>query len=80
MEKFNLEIIKDEVSTQYNDMRGFVAIDSYNGINELVNLCQDQGIDMKDFLLIGFGLYIHNFSSGCVDCYVYLVEKDKYRN
>lgn len=78
MEKFNLSIIDDEVSTLYNDMRGLVAIDGHNNVTEMYNLCRDCGIDIDLYFFVGFGFHIIDFSSSNINCYVYLIEKEKY--
>lgn len=77
----NIDILKDLVSTQYNDMRGLVAIDGHMG-DELFQLCENNGIDMNMYFLLGFGL--SEFTSNGigqhneVSCSVLLLEKDKY--
>jgi hypothetical protein len=51
---YNFEIIKSIVRTQYGDYGGLLEIDGHNGA-DLFKLCEDHGIDMKKYFLIGFG-------------------------
>lgn len=41
--KFNLEAIDKVVSTQYNDYRGFVAIDNHGDGRGLYSMCKEYG-------------------------------------
>ena len=76
MEKFNLDLIKNEASTKYNDMKGFSAIDGHDP-SKLWDLCSDNGINMDKWFLIG--LKFDNESpigSGKIHASAYLVEKE----
>lgn len=80
---YNLEIIKGLVSTQYGDFGGYVQIDGHFG-SDLSKLCEDQGVDMDKYFLIGFG-----FGESTIDgvgrrnsvyCRALVLEKKKYGN
>jgi hypothetical protein len=51
---YNLNIIESLVSTQYGDYGGYVQIDGHSGA-DLFKLCEDHGVDMDKYFLIGFG-------------------------
>lgn len=51
---YNLEIIEDSVSTQYGDYGGYIQIDGHSGA-DLFKLCEDHGVNMDKYFLIGFG-------------------------
>lgn len=53
-DRFNYGIIEGEVSAQYNDMKGLVALDGH-GIESLYHMCRDNGISMDDYYLLGVG-------------------------
>lgn len=80
-DKFNYEIIEGEVSAQYNDMKGLVALDGH-GIGSLYDMCRDNGINMDDYYLLGVGFYdggidgIFTFDS--VSIHVLLIDKNEY--
>lgn len=75
MEKVNYDLIESLIGTQYTDMKGFAAIDGHFPTT-LWKLCNDNGIDTKNWFLIGL-----EFSDGeTVGRYgarvaAYLVEK-----
>ena len=79
----NIEILKDLVSTQYNDMKGVIAIEDH-GINpSFSGLCKAHGIDTKEYFLIGFVVSSYNViaptsENAAVTCKVLLLEKEKY--
>lgn len=79
----NINILNDIVSTQYNDMKGLISIDTHSGAN-LFDLCKDNGIDMKHYFLLGFGLSEFTLDGiGKIDkvsCSVLLLDKSKYGN
>ena len=50
--KFNLDFLNERISTQYNDMKGIVAIDGHN-FSDLWKLCTDHGVDLKKYFLVG---------------------------
>lgn len=49
---YNLDLIKDLVRTQYGDYGGYIQIDGHSGA-DLFQLCEDHGIDMDKYFLIG---------------------------
>ena len=55
MKEFNLQLIKEQVSTQYGDYSGLIQIDGHSGA-DLFKLCEDNGIKMKNSFLLSFGL------------------------
>lgn len=79
----NTRILEEIVSTQYNDLRGLIAIDQHSG-SELLSLCKDNGINKDEYFFLGFGLSeftingIGEFDS--VYCKMLLLEKSKYGN
>ena len=79
----NTRILEEIVSTQYNDLRGLIAIDQHSG-SELFSLCKENGINDDEYFFLGFGLSeftingIGEFDS--VYCRVLLLEKSKYGN
>lgn len=77
----NLEILKSIVGTNYNDMFGLIAIDSHSG-TDLFTLCEDHGINMEKYFLLGFGLSEFTLSGigeeNSVYCYVLLLDRSKY--
>lgn len=83
MTDFNTLIIEEEVSTQYNDLRGIIAIDQHTA-SELSNLCRSKKIDMEKYTLIGFGMTEFTTDGigrkDSVNCNVYLIESNKYGN
>ena len=76
MKSFNLELTEHLVGTQFNDMKGVAAIDGFEMIT-LCDLCEDHGIDPKQWFLIGL-----RFADGepvgrsKVRISAYLVEKE----
>lgn len=56
--EYNLEIIESLVSTQYGDYAGYIQIDGHNGA-DLFKLCEDHGIDMNKYFLIGLSCGEH---------------------
>ena len=48
----NLNILRAETSTQYNDLRGAVSIDFHNGITQLHDLCKDLGVDLEKYITL----------------------------
>ncbi|MFV0584988.1 MAG: hypothetical protein ACK5N4_23480 [Parabacteroides gordonii] len=79
----NIDILKDFVNTQYNDMQGVISIDDH-GINpSFLGLCKAHGIDTKKYFLLGFGISVYNIiaptsENASVTCKVLLLEKEKY--
>lgn len=80
--KVNLTIIEDLVGTQYGDMTGLIQIDGHNSVSELFSLCEEKGIDMEKYFLVGFGY--SDFSTDGIgnrdnaQCSVLLLEKVVY--
>ena len=55
MKQFNYDLIKDEIETQYSDMKGIAAIDGH--LNHFLwKLCEENGIDLHGWFLLGLGL------------------------
>lgn len=52
MKQFNYDLIKDEIGTQYNDMKGIAAIDGHLG-SHLWDLCEKNGVNLKGWFLLG---------------------------
>jgi hypothetical protein len=52
--KFNLGIIESHVHTQYGDFGGYIQIDGFHA-SHIYQLCEDHGVDMDKYFLIGFG-------------------------
>jgi len=55
---YNLDLIESLVRTQYGDYGGYIQIDGHSGA-DLFKLCEDHGIDMKKYFLIGFSCGEH---------------------
>mgnify|MGYP003152187677 CR=1 FL=1 len=49
------ELLREHVGTQYHDYKGHIEVDTHGG-TEIFKLCEDNGIDMEQFFVIGFGL------------------------
>lgn len=56
MKDFNIDILKERISTQYTDMKGIIAIDGHN-YSDLWNLCTDNGVDLANWFLVGLECY-----------------------
>lgn len=56
--KYNLELIKDLVGTQYGEYGGYIQIDGHSG-SDLFQLCEDHGINMDKYFLIGLNAGEH---------------------
>jgi hypothetical protein len=78
--KFNLEEINRVVSTQYNDYRGFVAIDQHGDSRNLFSMCKDHGIDIDQYFLYGMEFYDSEpvGTLGCFRIKVFLIDKAIY--
>lgn len=78
----NLNILRAETSTQYNDLRGAVSIDFHNGITQLHDLCKDLGVDLEKYYPVGLGFSEFTTSGVLQKEYVYghilLLNKEKY--
>lgn len=55
---YNLDLIESLVSTQYGDYGGYIQIDGHSGA-DLFQLCEDHGIDMEKYFLIGLSCGEH---------------------
>lgn len=51
-ENYNLDLIKNLTRTKYGDYGGYIQIDGHSGA-DLFQLCEDHGIDMDKYFLIG---------------------------
>lgn len=49
------ELLDEHVGTQYHDYKGIIEVDTHGG-SEIFKLCENNGIDMEQFFVIGFGL------------------------
>lgn len=49
------ELLDEHVGTQYHDYKGLIEVDTHGG-TDIFSLCEDNGIDMEKFFVIGFGL------------------------
>ena len=82
MKEININILKETVYTKYNDLQGIISIDGHDGVSEFFDLCEEKGIDMNIYFLIGFGLSEFTISgigsSDEVYCNILLLEKEKY--
>jgi hypothetical protein len=78
--KFNLDAIDGVVSTQYNDYRGFVAIDQHGDSRNLFSMCKDHGIDIDQYFLYGMEFYDSEpvGTLGCFRIKVFLIDKATY--
>lgn len=76
MKNFNLDLIKEETNVQYNDMKGYAAIDGHLSTH-LWKLCSDNGINTDEWFLIGLGFSGGKISANStVGVCAYLVKKD----
>ena len=55
---YNLDLIEPLVRTQYGDYGGYIQIDGHSGA-DLFKLCEDHGVDMDKYFLIGFSCGEH---------------------
>ena len=80
-DRFNYGVIEGEVSAQYNDMKGLVALDGH-GIGSLYDMCRANGINMDDYYLLGVGFYDGGidgiFTLDSVSIHVLLIDKHEY--
>lgn len=76
-----VSILNEIVGTQYNDMQGLISIDAHSG-TDLFALCNDHGIDMSKYFLVGFGLSEFTLDGigkeNEVYCSVLLLDKEEY--
>lgn len=57
MKDFNLNFLRNVVSTKYNDMCGLAAIDGHESlIFNLETLCKNEGFDLEDYNIVGLSL------------------------
>jgi hypothetical protein len=56
MKDFNIDILKERISTQHTDMKGIIAIDGHN-YSDLWKLCTDNGVDLANWFLVGLECY-----------------------
>lgn len=52
LNNYNIELIKDLVSTQYGDYDGLIQIDGHSSA-DLSKLCKDHGVNTDKYFLIG---------------------------
>lgn len=78
--RFDLDVIDKVVSTQYNDYRGFVAIDQHGDSRNLFSMCKDHGIDIDQYFLYGMEFYDSEpvGALGCFRIKVFLIDKATY--
>ena len=53
--EFNLEAVKNLVSTQYGDLGGLIQVDGHDS-DGITMLCKDHGLDTDKYFVIGFKL------------------------
>lgn len=79
--EYNLDLIEPLVRTQYGDYGGYIQIDGHSG-SELFQLCEDHGIDMKKYFLIGLSCGEHTTEGigkrNKIHCSALLLERKKY--
>lgn len=56
MAEVNLNLINDQVHTQYGDIRGIIELDAFDNITSIYKLCEDYGFKTEDKFIVGFGL------------------------
>ena len=56
--EYNLDLIEPLVRTQYGDYGGYIQIDGHGGA-DLFKLCEDHGVDIEKYFLIGFSCGEH---------------------
>jgi hypothetical protein len=79
MKKLNVSVLEKIVGTKYGDMTGLIQIDGHNNVSEINKLCQEKGIEMEEYFLVGFG-FSEFTTSGVgsrdnVHCSVLLLDK-----
>lgn len=55
MKEFNLQLIEEQVGTQYSDYSGYIQIDGHSGA-DLFKLCEDNGLNLENNFLLSFGM------------------------
>lgn len=77
----NYDILKNMVSTKYKDMEGLISLNTLFK-PDLYDLCNDNGIDMEQYYLLGLGFgdstLVNLNDHNKVLCSVLLLEKSKY--
>lgn len=78
--RFDLDVIDKVVSTQYNDYRGYVAIDNHGDGRSLYSMCKEHDIDIDQYWLYGMDFYDseHVGTLGCFRIKVFLIDKATY--
>lgn len=78
--RFDLDVIDKVVSTQYNDYRGYVAIDEHGDSRGIFSMCKENGIDMEKYFLYGVSIYDSEPVGKNHDLWVkvFLIDKDVY--
>jgi hypothetical protein len=51
-----MEFIKKLTGVKYGDYEGFASVDTHSG-TELINLCEQKGIDLNKYFPIGFNIH-----------------------
>ncbi len=78
---YNLDLIESLVRTQYGDYGGYIQIDGHSGA-DLFKLCEDHGINMKKYFLIGLSCGEHTIDGigkrGLLHCSALLLETKDY--
>jgi hypothetical protein len=79
--KFNLEILENIVNTQYGDYGGLAQIDR-SDLYDFHELCQEKGVNMEKYFLIGIHFGSSSLKNVSVDnsfyCFALLLDKKKY--
>lgn len=78
---YNLDLIESLVRTQYGDYGGYIQIDGHSGA-DLFKMCEDHGIDMEKYFLIGLSCGEHTMDGigrrGYIHCSALLLETKEY--
>ena len=78
--RFNLDAIDGVVSTQYNDFRGYVAVDEHGDGRGISSMCKEYGIDLDKYFPYGVSIYDSEPVGKNHDLWVkvFLIDKDVY--
>ena len=78
--KFDLDLIDGVVSTQYNDYRGYIAIDDHGDGRGVVSMCKEHGVDTDRYFIYGVRFYDSEpvGKTGCFGLKVFLIDKTIY--
>lgn len=75
----NFTILENLVDVKYNDMEGLISFDD-NDSDNIHSLCESQGIDTKQYFILGFGFEFGEMRGNdrlkVVTCKVLLLDKE----